>query len=625
MLRLPPRRLPPNQPNLRRCRVQILSAASMLFASSSTPTLVQFLAIFVTVDAFGTFPQPTLSSETSAAKQCSADAEPGSAQADAPYLASGGAYGARWKNWNGAITTCVPWLMPSNDKELAAILAYARAHNFTVRPGGATGSGFAAVTDGSDPNEIVVSLANYTAPSDWEYALHEPASDGGGATVHVNAGWSVLKLYSRIKPAGYTLPTQTALPIFQLGGMISNTVHGGIYTASFVSKYVKRLRVMAADGTIRLITADSELRMWRNSYGLLGIITAIEFELLPVSAFQVTFVERSFTWSESSFWEFVLSDAMAGLQPADLPPNVTAAGSQKAFSGQFFMDLSTLGAEQVRIGAIVALMNENATAAGVPSASPTTDAYDQLNAEVTEAPLQPDFSVQAPVFESLGRWGTPKAAGIPPALPASFLVPTILDEVKQLVADNVVNDGFLAILNKEGRGSLAINFVFSAYFVPISNLFAALDALRSDVLARSAANEDPGFVWNIPAEMRFVRVTDDAALNIVPPGMYGVVELLALGTAGARAAPDNQGWMKAFHAMETIFKQLGAVPHVAKEWGFEADSSGYVTKSAAASVCQIYSSATKQAFNSYRLQLDPEGRFAGGGAMGLLAACGVTA
>ena len=471
----------------------------------------------------------------------------------------------------------------------------------------------------------MVSLANYTAPSDWEYTLREPASDGGGATVQVNAGWSLLKLYSRIKPAGYTLPTQTALPIFQLGGMISNTVHGGIYTASFVSKYVKRLRVMAADGTIRLITADSELRMWRNSYGLLGIITAIEFELLPVSAFQVTFVERSFTWSENSFWEFVLSDAMAGLQPADLPPNVTAAGSQKAFSGQFFMDLSTLGAEQVRIGAIVALMNENATAAGVPSASPTIDAYDQLNAEVTEAPLQPDFSVQAPVFESMGRWGIPTAADIPSALPASLLIPAALDEVKRLVADNVVNDGFMTILNKgESTSRIFNNAIFSAYFVPISNVFAALDALRSDVLARSAAN-DPDFVWNMPTEMRFLRVTDDATLNVVPPGMYGVVELLAVGTTGARAAADNQGWMKAFHAMKPIFKQLGAVPHVAKEWGFEADSSGYVTKSAAASVCQIYSSATKQAFNSYRLQLDPEGRFAGGGAMGLLAACGVTA
>ena len=596
----------------------------MINSSHALVKGVLVLAVLATAEAYGALPKPTLhatlSSETSAAKQCSADAEPGSAQADAPYFPAGGAYGARWGNWNEGIQTCVPWLMPSDDKELAAILAYARAHNFTVRPGGAAQSLFAVVTDGTNPDEIVVSLANYTAPGDWEYTLHD---DGGSATVHVNAGWSALKLYSRIKPAGYTLPTQTALPIFQLGGMIANSVHGGIFQASFVSKYAKRLRVMAADGSIRLITADSDLRMWRNSYGLLGIITAIEFELLPVSAFQVKFKERSFTWSESSFWEFVLSDAMAGLQPADLPISAAGGleGSQKAFSGQFFLDLSTLGAEQVRIGAIVGLMNENATAASVPSASPTVDAYEQLNAEVAEAPLQPDFSIQAPLQESLARWGIPTGPDIPPTLAASFLIPGVLDEVKRAVADNVVNDGFLHILDNKGEGTTPKNIVIAAYFVPVSNLFAALDALRAYVLAHSA---DPGFMWNFPAEMRFLRVTDDAVLNVVPPGTYGVVEMIALGTTGTRAAEDNQGWMKAFYAVEKTFKQLGAVPHIAKEWGFEADSSGYVTKFAAASVCQIYSSATKQAFNSYRLQLDPEGRFAGGGAIGLLAACGVT-
>ena len=361
------------------------------------PALVSALVCaLTTVDAFGVLPQPALWSETSDAKKCSADAGPGSAQAEAPYLAAGGAYGARWRNWNEDIQTCVPWLMPSSDEELAAILAYARANNFTVRPGGATQSNFPVVTDGTDPNEIVVSLANYTAPSDWEYTLHEPERGGGGARVAVNAGWSLLKLYSRIKPAGYTLPTQTAYPIFQLGGIVANTVHGGIYQASFVSKYVKRLRVMAADGTTRLITAESELRMWRNSYGLLGIITGIEFELLPVTAFQVDFRQRSFTWSEGAFWDFILSDAMAGLAPGDLPANVNSvSGSQKAFSGQFFMDLSASGAEQVRFGAVVALLNENVTVSGVPPASPSVEAYDQLNVEVAEAPLQPDFSIQA--------------------------------------------------------------------------------------------------------------------------------------------------------------------------------------------------------------------------------------
>ena len=103
---------------------------------------------------------------------------------------------------------------------------------------------------------------------------------------------------------------------------------------------------------------------------------------------------------------------------------------------------------------------------------------------------------------------------------------------------NAVNDGFLTI----GVGSLTKNYVYAAYFVPIANVFAALDALRSDILARANSS---GFVWNFAAEMRFLRVTDDAELNVVPPGVYGAVELLALGATGSRGAADNQGWMKA--------------------------------------------------------------------------------
>ena len=167
---------------------------------------------------------------------------------------------------------------------------------------------------------------------------------------------------------------------------------------------------------------------------------------------------------------------------------VRSAGTRSTFFSCFitqsYLDLRS------KPKVVRADMNENATAAGVPSASPTVDAYDQLNAEVEEAPLQPDFSVQAPVFESLGRWGIPTAADIPPALPASLLIPATLDEVKRMVADNVVNDGFMAILNK-GESTSVNNFVFSVYFVPISNLFAALDALRSDVFARSAACQRP--------------------------------------------------------------------------------------------------------------------------------------
>ena len=94
---------------------------------------------------------------------------------------------------------------------------------------------------------------------------------------------------------------------------------------------------------------------------------------------------------------------------------------------------------------------------------------------------------------------------MPPNLPASFLVPTVFDEFKQASTVNVANDGFLPIL------TTVSNVYIAAYHIPIANLFAALDALRTDVLARSAAN-DPGFMWNLPFDVQFLRVTDDAVL-----------------------------------------------------------------------------------------------------------------
>jgi len=281
----------------------------------------------------------------------------------------------------------------------------------------------------------------------------------------------------------------------------------------------------------------------------------------------------------------------------------------------------------VSFGAVVTLMNGNATFPDVPSATPTVGEYAQLNTEETEEPLLPDFSIPAPLFESIARWGQPSAAELPLNLPASALTTATFGVIRRGLAENVGNDGFLGMT----PGGTPRNIYYAAYFVPISNLSAALDVMRSDAVARSAAAAStPTFTWSLPFEMRFVRVTDDATLTIVPPGTYGVVEFLSPSTLGADPA-DNQDMMKAFYAMEKALMPLGAVPHVAKEWGFEADDSDdyygndeYVTAFAAASVCSIYTDATKQAFNSYRLQLDPQGRFAGGGAMGLLAPCGVS-
>eukprot|EP00122_Pirum_gemmata_P008461 Pgem_evm1s7799 len=61
------------------------------------------------------------------------------------------------------------------------------------------------------------------------------------------AGITQLKLYSLIRPYNFWVPSQTAGWMFTLGGIVSNSVHGGFYTKSYIHSYVKSLRVMTAD------------------------------------------------------------------------------------------------------------------------------------------------------------------------------------------------------------------------------------------------------------------------------------------------------------------------------------------------------------------------------------------
>merc|ERR1712241_214823 len=174
---------------------------------------------------------------------------------------------------------------------------YAKQNRFTVRPAGATHSSGGLVTYWkNNRNVLVVSLAEYVAPGEWEYTFKEEAT--GKATVVVNAGWSPLQLYAHIRPRNYFLPTQPASPVFQLGGLVANCVH---------------------NGTSRVIDDEAELRYWRNSYGLLGFITSLEFTLDYRPQFQAYFKKQEVNWNEEDFWTFLKQEAHADISEEGVP------------------------------------------------------------------------------------------------------------------------------------------------------------------------------------------------------------------------------------------------------------------------------------------------------------------
>merc|ERR550532_1386401 len=130
---------------------------------------------------------------------------------------------------------------------------------------------------------MVVSLRAYSSgDSDWEFSL-----DRSAMKVKVNAGWSQLDVYERIRPQGLFFPTQTAGYFFQIAGVVANSVHGAGYRNSFINSYVTQMRVMLHDGSIKIITDEEELKYWRNSYGLLGLILGVEMELEERQQYQM--------------------------------------------------------------------------------------------------------------------------------------------------------------------------------------------------------------------------------------------------------------------------------------------------------------------------------------------------
>lgn len=520
----------------------------------------------------------------------------------------------RWRNWNKLTDTCAPWLMPRNDNDLRAILQYAKVNGYTVRPSGATHSAGGLVTDGKDNNVLAVSLAEYRAPDEWEYWLKEQTP--GEATVTVNAGWSPLQLYQKIRPLNYFLPTQTAGPVFQLGGLVANSVHGGNYQRGFLHQYVKQMRVMLHNGTQRVISDPGELRFWRNSYGLLGIITSIEFSLDYRPQFQSYYIKKKVSWNEEDYWSFLKQDAHADLSDEIIPNG--RAGDRKALMGQFFFNPYEAKSGMATMSAVVWRANENATEPGIPSAAPSGihEAYAKRMDDmvVDEVLTGKNAAVSSKYGDVIRHWGGPKV--FPLGLntndifaPHAELMTNLgISGPGMLLAENrqFTNDGFYA--NK------VPNVVYAAYFLDPKLVWKAMNVLVQSFEARK---NDPVFAWNGPPELRFIKVTDDAVLNPVPPGVWAVSEFM-----GFPIGNSDQGWKSAFKSIQDEWQdKLGGKPHLAKFWGFGYDAQGSVEPYQSQRACSLYSEAQKASFEEYRRKVDPENLFAGGDAMKLLKTC----
>ena len=153
------------------------------------------------------------------------------------------------------------------------------------------------------------SIDVYNNTIDWYgggKGVFVPGADSTKATARFSAGQTYLDVFSLTRPLGFVTPTQTAGWFFSLGGTIANSVHGGVFGASYMHAYVIKMQVMLANGTVTVISGDDELKYWRNSYGLLGIITAVEFKLRYRPNLNMGSSYKPVTWNQDELDKHML-------------------------------------------------------------------------------------------------------------------------------------------------------------------------------------------------------------------------------------------------------------------------------------------------------------------------------
>jgi len=363
---------------------------------------------------------------------------------------------------------------------------------------------------------------------------------------------------------------------------------------------------MLWDGTIQVIEGD-EIRNWRASYGLLGVLLGVEVEVIKRDTFQMyTKVSAYEEWNEQNFWKFVGEDAEADLDLSFFPGSKSLNMTREGSYGEYFLDFLTDTSGNMKF-----------RTQGVLWKSPENPPVHKTEAELRQAYVKSEEDTGL-IREQGGAkidilndilGGAPLTNS---ALVANALMHANFIGQSKYVHDasKTVNDGYWV------AGAPNVNI--AAYFVPIENSFEAFDYVRSQVTARHHGGNSQCYRFNNPVEYRFVQVTDDSLLQIVPPGNYVVSEILGFVDAAPGGA-EGDSWQRAYAEIECDWTtRLGGKPHLMKLHSFGLDGNGKMQPNQACNSCSYFTDEQKQKFEAIRSHYDPHGMFASGSAYNVL-------
>ena len=179
---------------------------------------------------------------------------------------------AEWSNWAGNVSAAPTRIAkPEREADIVACLADARAQDLPVR---VTGSGHSftpiAATDG-----IAIDASGLAG-----IARFEPAH----ARAWIRAGSRLSNLGAPLADEGFAMENLGDIDVQALGGAIATGTHGTGPTLQNLSARVSGLRILQADGELRVLRQEDDpeaLECARVSLGVLGVVTAVRLDLVP--------------------------------------------------------------------------------------------------------------------------------------------------------------------------------------------------------------------------------------------------------------------------------------------------------------------------------------------------------
>ena len=174
-----------------------------------------------------------------------------------------------WSNWTGD-QRCTPAVVerPGSEDELVAAVRAAVARGGGVR---AVGSGH-SFTDAACTDGTMVDLGRMARVLD---------ADPGAGLVTVEAGITLHRLGAELAARGLALHNQGDIDAQTLGGATATATHGTGARFANLSAAIAAVRLVTADGEVRVLDGGDALAAARVSLGALGVVSAITLRCVP--------------------------------------------------------------------------------------------------------------------------------------------------------------------------------------------------------------------------------------------------------------------------------------------------------------------------------------------------------